>query len=105
MKNQKSLYVLCFVALSMILLPQAAHAQCSLASFVGNFTYRATGVPGITFGSAKGTLTADGLGGFTNVETTYSSNHPDKNFILVKNAHNHGTYIINSDCTGSLIFH
>jgi hypothetical protein len=105
MKSHKSLYVLCFVALSMILLPQAAHAQCSLASFVGSFYYQATGVPGITFGSADGTLTADGLGGFTNVETTYSSNTPDPHFILVKNAHTVGTYLINSDCTGGLIFH
>ena len=105
MKSQTGLYVLCLVALSMILLPQAAHAQCSLASLSGSFYYQATGVPGITYGSADGTLTADGAGNFTNVETTYSSNTPDPHFILVKNAHTVGTYLINTDCTGTLVFH
>ncbi|HUI80021.1 MAG TPA: hypothetical protein VLY24_18970 [Bryobacteraceae bacterium] len=83
----------------MLLLPQISHATCTLASFSGAFSYTIMGTSDGQPLVINGTLAADGAGNLADSNVVTRPFPP-----LVVNA-DVGTYQINSDCTGSLIFH
>jgi hypothetical protein len=83
MKSRIGLWVVCFLLASVFLLPQAAHAQCSLppaslASFSGTFQFNVAGIFAPPFfpapfgeGVIAGILVADGAGGLTTQQTFF----------------------------------
>jgi hypothetical protein len=81
------------------------HAQqgCSLSTLNGAYAYRVDGNyfdnQGLNYQySAVGRLVADGNGGFTGSETNSNLGTPRRSQTYT------GTYTMNSDCTGSLVF-
>jgi len=97
--KSRNVYGVCLLALTGFLLPHSAQAACTVASFSGTFNYTLVGtVDGVPL-TIKGTLIADGTGKLTDTNTiTYA--HPP-----VTNNSDAGTYQMNANCTGSLIFH
>jgi hypothetical protein len=102
----------------VFLLPQAAHAQCTLASLTGTYAINITG----PFSNlAVGTIVSDGAGHLTT--TTFNAYEfaipgtllpipgpktnvtPFPGYIEILNAISQGTYSVNADCTGTLIIH
>lgn len=75
---------------------------CSVATLRGSFGYTVTGeiVGGPSAGpfGAVGILTFDGKGNFENVRTI------SRNGAISRQVQGIGTYIVNADCSGSLVF-
>lgn len=115
MKSQISLWAVCLLAAALFLLPQAAQAQCSLATFTGPYVFNNAGVAyfiaPVIATTSVGTLTANGAGSFTFSETAYELVLPAFGNLLplplAPNAFTKllaestysGTYQVNPDCT------
>lgn len=116
MKNRFSLCVICLLFASVFLLP-AAHAQCTAATIAGPWGYflesgiaPQPGEPGAAetpIGLSYGTIVLDGAGHFHDTDTTITFFQ----FMFgggagnVNGAQDIGTYTVNANCTGTLVFH
>jgi hypothetical protein len=115
MKNRFSLWVIGLLFTSVFLLP-AAHAQCTLATLSGPWGYfvqgaiapqpGGAGIPEVPIGFSFGAIVADGAGHFQDTDTSVD---PFQAIFggngTVTGAHDSGTYTVNANCTGTLIFH
>ena len=99
MKSRTSLWAVCLFLATVFLLPQAAHATCTLATLNGTFNYFVGGTSQGKIVVIEGTFVADGAGHFSDTNTVFI---PPS--LPTPNA-DQGTYQINSDCTGTLVFH
>jgi hypothetical protein len=128
MKSQISLWAVCLLVASVFILPQAAQAQCTVASLSGTFQFNfgfstPPGVFGPPVGLAVGTFVADGAGNLTSTTVSVYEfglglltlplqppfppgfGPPPIGYTVDRNMPSQGSYTVNSDCTGSFTFH
>lgn len=117
MKNHISLWAICLLATALFLLPQAAQAQCTLASLTGTYQFNEAAVPFILPFVAEdsvGTLTADGAGNFTFTDTAWGLTLggfvsggllPIPGTKILSESIYAGSYQVNPNCTMSMTFH
>jgi hypothetical protein len=127
MKKQISLWALCLLVTVLLLLPHAAQAQCTNATFSGTYQFGTANLNGSAV--IAGIVTADGAGNLTMIsEAGYifpaspgalyaSPVYPPASPKIPNNPTpgapqqpfvqdiNQGTYQVNPDCTMSLVFH
>lgn len=91
--------------LAIGLLPQSKiHAQggCTLQTLNGPYAYQDNGFYGTPTGTgffaSSGVITADGLGGFTSIDTV------SQNGVITRNRTQSGTYQVTPACTGSIAY-
>ena len=100
MKSQFGLWAVCLLLAGVFALPQAAHAQCTLASFNGSHAYTLSGKSAGKSVKIAGILAPDGAGNFTDTQTiTFPPGDVD---VVLQDQ---GTYQVNADCTITLVFH
>jgi hypothetical protein len=110
MKNQTSFWAVCLLAAALFLVPQAAQAQCSLATFSGTYVFNDNAIPffiaPIFAQDSVGVLTADGAGHITFTETAFLLTLPAFGGLLplpgskiLSESTYTGTYLVNPDCT------
>ena len=115
MKSRINLWAVCLLLAILCVAPQAANAQCNNATLTGgwgylmqyNVPYFVQLIPhtppmleGYPFIAESGLFTFDGAGGFTLTDTRSMFALP-----VLHDETSQGNYIINPNCTGTLILH
>lgn len=115
MTGRIRLLAVCVLFASVFMAPQAAHAAvCTNATLAGgwgyllqdNFTFPPPNPP-LTFPvfAQSGLITFDGAGHFTLLDTRTAMVVLIDAADVIRDEQSQGTYVINADCTGTLIVH
>jgi hypothetical protein len=118
MKNQTGFWAVCLLAAALFLLPQAAQAQCSLASLSGNYVFNNAAISfvisPVIANVMVGTMTADGAGHITFTETAFALDLqlgfpagptallPIPGTKIMSESTYTGTYLVGPDCRAAL---